>query len=268
MIKIGYGSHRGLKRENNEDAYLVLPEKQVFLVADGVGGNNSGEIASGLAVKFIREFLEQRWDSFAEKGNGADRREEDAVHDLFLQCLSETNRQLFSSAREREENAGMATTAVVCCVRGGTAYFYNVGDSRAYLFRGGVLRQITEDHSLINKLVREGKLSREQGRQHPDRNVITRALGAEPVLRADPFLLPLEKGDKVILCTDGLHGELEDREIEEIMKGLSRKRKSPAGAPAGGGELFPAVEALTEAANRKGGRDNITVIYLEFEGEA
>ncbi|QYJ16226.1 hypothetical protein Rxycam_02058 [Rubrobacter xylanophilus DSM 9941] len=227
----------GRVRQNNEDALLVGEGKDetLFAVADGIGGFEAGEVASSIAIEVLKRM---------DPG------------DSFEEALKEANRRIRATARGDERFAGMGTTVVA--VRFGqrdgrpVAEVAHVGDSRAYLMRGGSLRPVTEDHSLVAELVRSGDLSRAEAAEHPQRNLITRALGAEENVNVDTALLPVEAGDRVVLCSDGLSDMVPEERISEI---LSRHRGDPE-TPA---------RRLLEAALEAGGTDNVTVVVVDVK---
>jgi len=245
MINVGYGTNIGIKRKKNEDAYYIIEDQKVYMVADGVGGNNSGEIASKTSVEFISKYLSKKpinltWD-------------EDIVKSCFMDIITKANLNLLEKASATEINQGMATTLVLIYFFEEKGLIFNVGDSRAYLFHKEKLIQITEDHSFVNTLIKTGTITKEEGRLHPKKNIITRALGAEPSIEIDSFSIDLEPGDIIILSTDGLHGEVGDNTIEDIVKEEKDMQKL--------------CNRLVSMANLQGGSDNITVICLEYEGD-
>lgn len=245
MIKVGYDTNMGVMRNKNEDAYYIMDEQKVYMVADGVGGNNSGEVASKTSVEFISRHLSQNpidplWD-------------EDNIRDYFIDAIVSTNRMILEKANAAKDTQGMATTLVLAYLKKDKCLIFNIGDSRAYLFHEGKLIQITEDHSFVNTLVKIGTITKEQGRVHPKKNIITRALGAEPDIDVDFFSVKVEKGDIIVLSTDGLHGEIGDETIEEIVE----KEK----------DMQRLCNRLVFKANLQGGSDNITVVCLQYEGE-
>lgn len=242
MAQIGFKSNTGVIRDNNEDACFVIPSHDVYVVADGVGGNNAGEIASRTAVRGIAEYV-------AENPVG-DCGDDQAVYEYFAQCLKQVNDEIYQMGKRHKENKGMATTAVIACLRESAAYIINIGDSRAYLFRRGQLSQITIDHTYVNELLKNGVITTEEAENHSQKNVITRALGAEPAVTADFFQTKLEKDDILMLCTDGLYGEVEEQKLIEILD----KKNTMSGT----------CTRLVEEAIRCGGRDNITVICLKI----
>ena len=244
-MQVGFKSDKGLRRSNNEDACFVLLPDKVYVVADGVGGGNAGEIASRTAVSEIANYrLEHPIANTTNKY---------AVVNYLQSCLDEANSKIFRMANTYEENTGMATTVVIVYVAFGKVFITNVGDSRAYLYRKGQLVQLTEDHTYVNTLVKAGVLSKEQAEFDDRKNVITKALGAEPTVEPDFFQLEIMKDDIFIICTDGLYDEVED---QEIIKVLSNKQS-----------MSDVCSELIDRANKNGGRDNITVISLKVTEE-
>ena len=221
----------GRKRRRNEDAYVLEPP--LFAVADGMGGAQAGEIASRIAASVLR-------DSAADSG-------ETAVATL----IQEANRRVYEAAATDEARSGMGTTITAALVEDGAVRIGHVGDSRAYRVRDGRLEQLTEDHSLVGELVRSGRLSPEEADTHPQRSVITRALGTDPDVDVDTFTVETQPGDVFILCSDGLTSMVDDGAILDIVE---QHRSS----------LEQAARALVAAANRGGCEDNITVVVFEI----
>lgn len=219
----------GRRRRRNEDSYVIEPP--LFAVADGMGGAQAGEIASKLAAAAVKE-------------RGAD------VESL----VQEANRRVHQRSLEDPDTFGMGTTLTVAAVADGVVSIGHVGDSRAYLVRDGNLEQLTEDHSLVGELMRSGKLSAEEAESHPQRSMITRALGTDPNVDVDIFAVDPRPGDLFVLCSDGLTSMVEDREILRL---VGEKR----------GDLQGLVKALIKAANKGGGEDNITVVAFEIGDE-
>lgn len=242
MIQLGFKNDKGIRRTNNEDAYFVMPAEDVYIVADGVGGNNSGEIASRTAVTMIAAYVKDN------PINGIE--DENVLQEYFIKCLESVNTEIYAQARKHDENRGMATTVVIAYVAGDKAYIVNVGDSRAYLIRNEKIGRITEDHTYVNELVKQGVLSEEESERHPKRNIITRALGGDAIVEPDIFRVEIKKNDVLLLCTDGLHGEIPDNEIVRIVSGAE--------------SMQDACRLLVNAANRSGGKDNITVVCLKI----
>ena len=244
-MDVGFKTDKGISRFNNEDACYVMVDRGVFIVADGVGGSSSGEIASRTATRFISQYVEDnpldpKWD-------------EEEVRLYFIKCLNQTNEMILEMANMFEENNGMATTIVVSYISGSIMYVFNLGDSRAYLFRDNEIEQITEDHTYVNHLVQRGKITPEEALIHPDRNQITKALGAESKIYPDMFVVSLEADDMVIMCTDGLYVEVPINDIKNIISGANT--------------MSEACSEMVDLANLNGGSDNITVISLKIDEE-
>jgi len=225
-------SDRGRHRELNEDAYVVNPP--YFAVADGMGGAQAGEVASRLAADAVREH-----------------RPNLPPEERLAAIAREANRRIYSLAARDERRRGMGTTLTAALVDGDEVAIGHVGDSRAYRWRDGRLEQLTRDHSLVAELQRSGQLTPEAAEQHPQRSVITRALGPEADVEVDTYTVPARAGDVFLLCSDGLTTMLSDDEIAAI---LERAR-----------DLEDAAQTLVRAANQSGGRDNITVILFRLE---
>jgi PPM family protein phosphatase len=230
--QVAGASDPGRKRRRNEDAYVIEPP--LFAVADGMGGAQAGEIASKLAASAVRA---------GDPGR-------------LEELIQEANRRVHQRSVEDAAASGMGTTLTVAEIAGERVTIGHVGDSRAYLVRDGSLEQLTQDHSLVAELVRSGKLTPEEAEQHPQRSVITRALGTDPDVDVDTFAVEPRPGDLFLLCSDGLTSMVDDRMIERLVE---QKR----------GDLDGLVQDLIRAANKGGGEDNITVIAFEIaEGEA
>jgi protein phosphatase len=227
-------SDTGRERRTNEDNAFSQPP--LFVVADGMGGARGGEVASDIVVKTF------------EKGLPDGARPEDGLTELAL----EANRSIHQKATSDAERAGMGTTLTAACVGDGEVAFAHVGDSRAYRFREGKLEQLTNDHSLVGELVRRGKLTERQAEEHPQRSVITRALGPEASVQVDSFSVGAQPGDVFLLCSDGLTSMVPVDTMEDIL----REAES----------LDAAARRLIDAANENGGRDNITVVLFRIEG--
>lgn len=207
----------------------------LFVVADGMGGHKAGERASSYAVEVFLDNVRKE-------------REKNPIK-VIRRSIEKANTKVFEEAKTQERYRGMGTTLVAATVLKDTLYVANVGDSRLYLISGGI-RQVTRDHSLVEEMIRAGGLTREEARVHPDKNVITRAVGVEERIAIDFFDLGVKQGDKILLCTDGLSNMLTDEQICQIVQGES--------------SLQSAGEKLVKAANQNGGRDNITVLLAEM----
>jgi PPM family protein phosphatase len=230
----------GKVRRNNEDAYLVGEgrDETLFVIADGIGGFEAGEVASRIAIEVLKEL---------EPGAP------------FEAAIREANRRILAFGRGDERLSGMGTTLVALRF-GGTrerpvAEVAHVGDSRAYLLRGGNLRPLTEDHSLVAELVRSGELTRDQAAEHPQKNLITRALGAEEEVDVDTAVLPVEAGDRILLCSDGLSDMVPEGRISEILADSQ-------------GDPETTARRLLSAALDAGGTDNVTVVVVDLKEQA
>ncbi|MGL4485190.1 MAG: protein phosphatase 2C domain-containing protein, partial [Anaerovoracaceae bacterium] len=207
IIKSGYASDKGMKRKCNEDAFFVMPLEDVYIVADGVGGSNAGEIASRMAVTGIAEYVKRNPILAVEDEKG--------LAPYFKLCIETVNRKIFDFAGRNPGNEGMATTIVLCHVRGNKMFLVNIGDSRAYILKGEELIQVTEDHTYVNSLIKMGVITEDEARSHEKGHMITRALGADKYAEPDFTQIEIEKGDKMILCSDGLYA---DASIERVKR--------------------------------------------------
>jgi protein phosphatase len=232
-------SDTGRKRRHNEDSFVVQPP--LFAVADGMGGAQAGEVASKLAAAALEET-----DPGSLSGP-----------DKLVSLIREANRRVYERASSDPSTSGMGTTMTVALVEGSHVTIGHVGDSRAYLVRDGSLEQLTEDHSLVNELLKSGKLSREEAEVHPQRSVITRAVGTDPDVDVDAFVVDANVGDIFLLCSDGLTDMVDD---DDILETVDRHQD----------DLDRATKSLVSAANRGGGEDNITVVAFRIadDGDA
>jgi protein phosphatase len=228
-------SHPGRKRRRNEDAWVCHPP--LFAVADGMGGARGGEIASRVAATALGEPVD---------GNGEGR---------VIALIQEANRQVYERAREDSDASGMGTTITVALFENGIVSIGHVGDSRAYLIRDRKVDQLTEDHSLVAELVRTGRLSPEEAETHPQRSVITRAIGTDPDVDVDVFSVEARPGDLFLICSDGLTSMVDDATILDTVE----VRRD---------DLDGVAKELVAEANRNGGEDNITVVFFEVVDEA
>src|SRR5947207_5561061 len=232
------GTDPGRKRRRNEDSYVIAPP--LFAVADGMGGAQAGEVASGLAAGALEE---------SGANDGGERR--------VAELIQEANRRVHQRATTDATTAGMGTTITAALVEPeGRVVFGHVGVSRAYMLRDDKLEQLTDDHTLVAELVRRGELSPGEAEVHPQRSVITRALGTDPDVDVDTFAVDAQPGDIFLICSDGLSSMVDIGELEDILR---RYRDDLSGAS----------RALIQAANHGGGEDNITaVLFAVEEGEA
>ena len=230
----------GKRRELNED-YIYTSEKMIgnlsnlFIVADGMGGHNAGDYASRYTVEKVIETVE-------ELENERD------IEEIMQEAIYRANAYIYEKARTDIKLSGMGTTLVIASIKNQEVLVANIGDSRMYVINKNIT-QITKDHSLVEEMVTMGGLDKEAARNHPDKNIITRAIGVKEFVLADFFEVKLEKEDKILLCTDGLTNMLDDDEIHRIVQSNE--------------DVETAAKALIAAANEKGGRDNIAVVLIE-----
>jgi protein phosphatase len=229
-------SDTGKKRRRNEDSYVVAPP--LFAVADGMGGAQAGEVASKLAAAALE-------DTDSGSSSGQER---------VVYLIQEANRRVYARANTDPATSGMGTTMTVALVEGQVVTIGHVGDSRAYLVRAGRLEQLTEDHSLVNELLKSGKLSPQEAETHPQRSVITRAVGTDPDVDVDAFTVDALEGDVFLLCSDGLTDMVDDDGILDVVERYHD-------------DLDRVAKSLVSAANRGGGEDNITVIAFTMTAD-
>ena len=208
--------------------------QNLLIVADGMGGHRAGDYASRLCVETMVQSLEKS----AHK----------TPVSLFEEAVTAANKAVFEESASHVEYEGMGTTVVACTLEENTLYITNIGDSRLYLIRDGI-EQITDDHSLVEEMVKQGNITESEARIHPQKNIITRALGINEEVQADFFEIDVEQGDVIMLCSDGLSNMIEDEDMEYIVKNSDT--------------LQTAAESLVARANENGGNDNITVVLAE-----
>jgi protein phosphatase len=254
-LKISYAAKTdvGMKRTHNEDYFSLVEDEQLFIVADGMGGHASGEVASKMAAEVISEFYQRTKDEEATWPFKLDR-SLSYLENRLVCSVRLANLRIFETASREIRYKGMGTTIVASMVRGDKVYFGHVGDSRSYRIRKGEIVQLTRDHSLLEDY-KEAKpdMTEEEERNFPHKNVITRALGMRETVQVDIKSHQIEDGDIYVMCSDGLSGMLSDPKILEIVtKAESIER---------------AVAELTDNANRSGGTDNITTLLLKCSSE-
>jgi len=233
-VTVGAASDVGRARERNEDSYLAMPP--VYIVADGMGGHRGGNVASSLAMQVM-----------ATMSN-------DGSSQMLADKVREANRAILERAKNDRDLQGMGTTITATYVENGDVHLVQVGDSRAYLLRGGDLQQVTTDHTLVNEMVKRGQITAAEAETHPQRSILTRALGVDGGVEVDDVNIPAQSGDRLMLCSDGLHSMVDDDTIKQVLT----EQPDPQGA----------AERLVQLANEAGGLDNITVVVLAFaEGE-
>jgi PPM family protein phosphatase len=241
----------GRKRKGNEDSHFLNPDQRLFVVADGMGGHAAGEVASKVAVDSINEFVcltggdeEITWPFGLDENISYD-------GNRLKTAIRHANRKVLEATKEKTEYEGMATTVAAVLVDGDMANLGHVGDSRIYLFSDGALSLLTSDHSWVNEQIQSGVISADQARNHPLRNVVTRALGGKTDLAVDMQVRKMKGGEILLLCSDGLTTMVPDEEIEQVLKDNAQ-------------DLEAAAKNLVAAANEHGGEDNITVVLLQF----
>lgn len=239
MLKAWGMKDIGKCREINQD-YISVSEEPIgnlpnlFLVADGMGGHKAGDLASEYTVAKVQEAVSKSMQTIP--------------YQILKGAFQYANQKLLEKAGESDSYKGMGTTLVAATVKNDAVYVVNVGDSRLYKI-GDKIEQITEDHSLVEEMVRMGEISKEQARNHPDKNIITKAMGVSDTVEPDYFDTDLQKGECLLMCSDGLTNMVSDRQIKEIVELRT--------------DLESCAKELIRAANQNGGRDNIAVVLIE-----
>lgn len=233
----------GLARENNEDSVAIDEPTRLGILADGMGGYNAGEVASGMATTFIKSEL-GRW--LAQAGRHANARE---VRRAMEICVDNANRSIFNAANSNPQYSGMGTTLVVGVFQDGRLMLGHIGDSRCYRLRGGQFEQITKDHSLLQEQMDAGLITPEQAATSTNKNLVTRALGVEDAVLLEVNEHKVEPGDVYLMCSDGLSDMLDDDAIAQVLSGE--------------GSLEQKTVQLIDSANANGGRDNISVLLAQ-----
>lgn len=231
----------GKKRVSNQDSFLqkAISENMAWsVVCDGMGGLSAGEVASRKAVDFIAEFLDNHMGKTPT---------DDDIHQVMHDALTLANEAIYNYAKDNPQLGKMGTTVVMCVANGNVLHIANLGDSRAYVIGDNVISQVSVDHSVVQKMIDSGELTPEEAQNHPQKNIITRALGIDPTISIDYKQTKISRGDKVLLCTDGLTNYLNSIEILDIFRNYK-------------GEAI--AEKLIEESNNRGGKDNITVSVI------
>jgi protein phosphatase len=228
-IVVGATTDIGQVREGNEDSFLV--DDPLYAVADGMGGHRGGEVASNLALQTVQRLF-------------------DANEGTLTEQVEEANRAVFARSQEDRAVAGMGTTLTAVLVNDAEVRLAHVGDSRAYLFRDGQLQPLTEDHTLVRRMVIEGEITEAEAEHHPHRSILTRALGVDGDVQVDEGVITMQDGDRLLLCTDGLTGMVSDEQILSVLAEVKDPQE--------------AVDRLVRAANHAGGIDNITAVIIDF----
>ncbi len=255
----------GKKRKTNQDAIYLNPEDKFFIVADGMGGHQGGDVAAQMAIehasKFVLENLsllaaeEKRSSGTKELGENYDQTED--VKFILKKAVNKANRAIKLKGENNPELAGMGTTLIMLLFYGQKLYITNVGDSRAYLFNAQGIYQLSRDHSLVQEKLNIGIYSREEAALDPYKNVLVRTVGFDPEVEADVFTYKVLRNDLFLLCSDGLHGKVSDSDILNIVK-KNITNASEAGLP----DVTNTVRDLVEQANKNGGNDNISIVIV------
>jgi len=234
----------GKVRDINEDNYCISEKDYgLFIVADGMGGHNAGEIASLIVVNSIRDHITKYVSPDME---------EQSIKGIIYEAFNRANEKVYIHAEENSSCDGMGTTATMALNIGSILYIGHVGDSRAYVIRNGAIEQITQDHSLVAELVRSGSITEIEAMKHPQKNIITRALGTNKSIKADIFNTDFNHSDTLVLCTDGLSNFIDKYEIEKVVSEFKDSNE--------------VCERLVSMANKRGGYDNITVLVAKNDG--
>ena len=239
-MNISGSTHTGLVRRSNQDSFCTenYGDFTVFAIADGMGGHNGGEFSSRMAIDSLKKFFTDRSDDDVFTNS--------ACITNFIKTL---NKMIYQRSVEDDSLRGMGTTLTLCVANSSVALFFHVGDSRAYIIpREGIIHQITKDHSLVQFMIDTKQITPEEAKVHPNRNIITRAVGTESPLEVDVFVVSISEGDRILLCSDGLTNMVEDDEISFIVRE---------------NDVESAVGKLITRANDEGGVDNITAVLYE-----
>ena len=248
-LEMAKATHTGMVRSHNEDSVATDAEIGLAVLADGMGGYNAGEVASGIATALIssetREALVRQAPHEVDRATGSP-----FAMKLLADIIAKANTSIFQSANSQPQYAGMGTTLVVALFCDNQMTIAHIGDSRCYRQRGGKLEQVTRDHSLLQEQIDSGLLTKEAAKRSQNKNLVTRALGIEPAVEAEIHIYPAQEGDIYLICSDGLNDMVEDEDIEMTLGAL-------------GTNLPLAAEQLVEMANDNGGRDNISVVLIK-----
>ncbi len=231
----------GKARELNQDYYYVSPptdEIKLYILADGMGGYKGGEVASKLATETVKEYIYETFDQIDKQ--------KETILEMIRQAMNYANQKVYEKSQNQKELEGMGTTLEVCLIYNNKAYIGHIGDSRIYRLRKGVMRRLTKDHSYVQQLVEDGKITRQEATTHPKKNMLTKALGCTPYVEPDLRARNIEKGDVFMMCSDGLTNMIAEEKIcETILEDKSS-----------------AADELIKRANSFGGYDNITVVII------
>lgn len=243
MIQAYAKSDKGKVRDMNQDYYYIsnsLDRIQLYILADGMGGYNGGEIASNLAVKTAKNYIENNFKDIPK--------DRDSIIQLVGSSMEYANMIVYEKSKENPELQGMGTTLEICLIYNNKAYIGHVGDSRIYRIRKDFIRKLTTDHSYVQKLVKEGTITKEQAAHHPQKNMLMKALGCNAFVEPDVMVKGFLKDDVLIICSDGLSNLVEQDTIKEIAKNKN---------------IEQATKDLVNRANDRGGYDNVTVVLIK-----
>lgn len=244
-MQIGVRTDKGVVRETNEDSYYISDDRRFFIIADGVGGCNAGDIASKTAVESAADFLTRY-----PLDPHVDDKE---VYQCLSSCIEKVNEKILDLSRNHVEYKGMGTTIIILYTFLDKVFLAHMGDSRAYLLRNGNIKQITEDHTIPAELFRNGKISLNEAENHPQRNVITKALGMIDIIEPDMYKFFLEEEDIILLCTDGLYEEVDEKELVDLFSDKKNIQKS--------------CDVIVGLVNSRESKDNITILALKNGGD-
>ncbi len=242
MIKAYAKSDIGRVREINQDYYYIsdsIDELQLYILADGMGGYNGGEIASNLAIQSAKSYIENNFKQIEK--------DKDSIIQLVASSMEYANMLVFEKSKENKELEGMGTTLEICLIYNNKAYIGHIGDSRIYRIRKEFIRKLTQDHSYVQKLVKDGKITQEEAIHHPQKNMLMKALGCNAFVEPDVMVKGFLKDDILVMCSDGLTNMVSQEEIYKIAKK----------------DIEKAPKELVEIANNRGGYDNITVVIIK-----
>lgn len=249
MLKVSHLTNSGMKRDHNEDSYLFNESLGVFIVCDGMGGHAAGEVASSMACESIMSFFKEQHKELKKLKENLDSEGRQKVYELLEKSISLANKKIYKRSQKEPDKKGMGTTLVMALQFPQGTFIAHVGDSRAYLIRKGKLKQLTQDHSLVNEMIAAGMITKDQAHNHPQGNVITKALGIQSAVVGDSRFYETMEGDAIFLCSDGLHDYFKKNEALEIYQ------KNDVDALA---------QKYVDFANQAGGKDNITCVLLQF----
>jgi len=245
-------SDTGMVRDHNEDCFLVVPESGLAILADGMGGHLAGEVASAMAIDKVTHYLLNAFS--ASPADTAEATSDTSFESVKLaEAIKAANTAIHDASRSRPEQAGMGTTIVVVAFHDNKLTVAHVGDSRLYRYRNGELSQVTEDHSMVQELLRRGLMTPDEARTSLNRNLVTRALGIDPTVEVDVHEQPYEDGDLYLLCSDGLNDVLADEQIAAVL----------ASHP---GDMESAAQQLIADVNKHGGPDNVSIVLIRTDG--